>query len=64
MIKNKSTNEIRVLLSNANIDFESTVNQALNDYLPTIFLRCPFTEEIRTEKQCLECGLRIKASQT
>jgi hypothetical protein len=55
MIKHKSTDEIRALLSSANIDFESAVNEALNDYLPKIFLSCPFTDEICLKKQCLEC---------
>jgi len=51
----KSTNEIHALLSKANIDFDSAVNIALNDYIYKIFLSCPFTEEICLKKQCLEC---------
>jgi hypothetical protein len=51
----KSTDEIRELLSNAKLDFESVMNKALNDYLPKIFHSCPFTEEVCTTKQCIEC---------
>lgn len=51
----KTTDEIRTLLINARIDFESVENKALNDYLPKIFQICPFTEDICTTKQCLEC---------
>jgi hypothetical protein len=46
----KTTDEIRTLLSNAKIDFESVENKALNDYLPKIFHNCPFTEELCTTK--------------
>jgi hypothetical protein len=56
MTVHKSTSEIRTLLSNANIDFDSVVNWALNAYLPKIFLSCPFTEEICMKNQCLECN--------
>ena len=55
MTVHKSTSEIRTLLSNANLDFDSVVNWALNDYLPKIFLSCPFTEEICVKNQCIEC---------
>ena len=55
MATQKTTSEIRVLLINANIDFESLENRALNDYLPKIYLSCPFTEELCTTKQCVEC---------
>jgi hypothetical protein len=51
----KTTNEIRALLTNAKLDFDSIVNNALNDYLPRIFHSCPFTEELCTTKQCVEC---------
>jgi hypothetical protein len=51
----KSTNEIRALLKKVDIDFDSAVNIALNDYIQKIFLSCPFTEEICLKKQCLEC---------
>lgn len=51
----KTTDEIRTLLRNAKLDFESVENRALNDYLPKIFHSCPFTEEICTTKQCQEC---------
>jgi hypothetical protein len=53
----KTTDEIRELLSNAELDFDSVQNKALNHYLPKIFLSCPFTEEICTTKQCLECSV-------
>ena len=42
----KTTNEIRVLLINANLDFETVENKALNNYLPKIFHSCPFIEDI------------------
>jgi hypothetical protein len=51
----KTTNEIRELLSNAQLDFESVENKALNNYLPKIFQSCPFTKDICTMKQCMEC---------
>jgi hypothetical protein len=51
----KTTAEIRTLLSNAKLDFETVENKALNEYLPKIFHICPFTEEICTTKQCMEC---------
>ena len=51
----KSTDEIRELISNANLDFDAVQNQALNCYLPKIFHSCPFTEEVCTTKQCMEC---------
>jgi len=51
----KSTDEIRELLSDAKLDFESVMNRALNDYLSKIFISCPFTEEVCTTKQCLDC---------
>ena len=56
----KTTGEIRVLLSNAKLDFESVENKALNDYLPKIFHTCPFTEELCTAKQCLDCEVSIQ----
>jgi hypothetical protein len=55
MKTSKSTSEIQALLKKVNIDFDSTVNFALNDYMHKIFLSCPFTEEICLKKQCLEC---------
>ena len=58
----KTTDEIRVLLSNAKLDFETVENKALNDYLTKIFHRCPFTEEICTTKeQCVECTVFTSA---
>jgi len=53
----KTTDEIRQLLSNAKIDFDSVENKALNAYLPKIFHRCPFTEEVCTTSQCIECAI-------
>ena len=55
MANQKTTGEIQALLSNAELDFDSVVNKALNNYLPKIFQICPFTEDICTTKQCLEC---------
>jgi hypothetical protein len=57
MATQKTTSEIRTLLINADMDFESVENKALNDYLPKIFHSCPFTDEICTAKQCVECGV-------
>ncbi|MGA3290095.1 MAG: hypothetical protein ABSD42_07655 [Candidatus Bathyarchaeia archaeon] len=34
----KTTGEIRALLSNAKLDFESIENKALNEYLPKTFI--------------------------
>lgn len=56
MIK-KTTDEIRVLLSSALLDFEAVQNEALNAYLPKIFHSCPFSEDICTKKQCIECAV-------
>lgn len=53
----KTTNEIRVLLTNAKLDFDSVVNKALNNYLSRIFHSCPFTEEVCTAKQCIDCAM-------
>jgi hypothetical protein len=55
MTLSKSTSEIRALLSKSNIDFESAVNRALNDYITKILPICPFTEEVCQKKQCLDC---------
>jgi hypothetical protein len=51
----KTTDEIRKLLCNAELDFEAVENEALNAYLPKIFHRCPISEDICTRKQCMEC---------
>ncbi|HEX7482323.1 MAG TPA: hypothetical protein VF350_02515 [Candidatus Bathyarchaeia archaeon] len=53
----KTTNEIRILLTNAKLDFDSVVNLALNEYLSRIFHSCPFTEELCIAKQCIECSV-------
>jgi hypothetical protein len=58
----KTTDEIRTLLNNAKLDFESVENKALNDYLPKIFQSCPFTDEICTTKQCIECQVFANAN--
>ena len=57
----KTTDEIRAILSNAELDFESVENKALNDYLPKIFHSCPFTEEVCTGKQCVDCAVFINS---
>jgi len=54
-IRKKSTHEIQVLLEKTNMEFDLVVNEALNNYLPTIFISCPFTEELCTKSQCMEC---------
>ena len=46
----KTTSEIRALLNDAQLDFDSIENKALNEYLPQIFRICPFTEDICTTK--------------
>ena len=51
----KTTDEIRELLIEAKLYFESVKNKALNEYLPKIFQSCPFTNEPCTTKQCYEC---------
>ena len=53
----KTTSEIRTLLKNAQLDFDSIENKALNEYLPKIFHSCPFTEDVCTTRQCLECSV-------
>lgn len=54
--KTLSTNEIRGVLKEANMDFDSVVNKALNNYLPQLFLSCPFTDELCLhKKQCIGC---------
>ena len=55
MATQKTTNEIRRLIENAEIDFETLENKALNDYLPKIFQSCPLTEDVCTSKQCVDC---------
>lgn len=58
----KTTDEIRELLSSAKLDFETVENKALNDYLTKIFQSCPFTDELCTTKQCVECTVFINAN--
>ena len=51
-----NTGEIRDILKKADLDFDSVVNDALNAYLPKIFLSCPFTDELCLhKKQCIGC---------
>jgi hypothetical protein len=51
-----SNQQIRTILKNSKLDYETTVNKALNAYLSQIFLTCPFTNQLcLTEKQCLGC---------
>jgi hypothetical protein len=51
-----STNEIQILLKEANMDFDSVVNKALNNYLSQLFISCPFTDELCLyKKQCIGC---------
>jgi len=54
-VTQKTTDEIRTLLNKAKLDFESVENEALNAYLPRIFHSCPFSEDICTMKQCMDC---------
>jgi hypothetical protein len=54
-IRKKSTQEIQVLLEKTNMEFDLVVNEALNSYLQTIFISCPFTGELCTKSQCMEC---------
>ena len=58
----KSTSEIRVLLANAKLDFDTVVNEALNVYLSRIFQSCPFNEELCTAKQCIDCTVFINSN--
>jgi len=51
----KTTSEIRALIVGASLDFETVQNEALNAYLPKVFLRCPFSGDVCTTKQCIEC---------
>jgi hypothetical protein len=51
----KSTKEIKELLSKAEINFDSAVNAALNAYLPKLLMTRPFTEQICSKKQCNNC---------
>jgi hypothetical protein len=53
----KTTEEIRALVTGAKLNFAVVENQALNNYLPKIFNTCPFTEEVCTGKQCIECAV-------
>jgi hypothetical protein len=56
-VTQKTTDEIRALLSNTKLDFESVENEALNAYLPKIFQICPFSEDVCTKKQCMDCAV-------
>jgi hypothetical protein len=58
----KTTDDIRKLLSSAKLDFDSVQNEALNHYLPKIFHSCPFTDEVCTAKQCFECVVFLNSA--
>jgi hypothetical protein len=64
MATQKTTSEIRALLTNADKDFEEVENKALNDYLPRIFQSCPLTEDVCTTKQCVECEVFKRSAKT
>ncbi len=55
MMVRKTTSEIRALLASASLDFEKVQNEALNAYLPKVFLSCPFSGDVCMTKQCIEC---------
>jgi hypothetical protein len=64
-LRKKTTTEIKVLIEKANMKFDFIVNEALNNYLQKIFISCPFTGEICTKSQCMECETsRSNYSQT
>ena len=51
-----STQQIKEILGDSKMDFETTLNKALNVYLSPIFLTCPFTDHLcLTRKQCFGC---------
>ncbi len=54
-IRKKSTHEIKTIIEKANMKFDQIVNDALNNYLQKIFISCPFTGEMCTKTQCMEC---------
>jgi hypothetical protein len=56
----KTTGEIRMLIKNAKLDFDEVENKALNDYLSKILHSCPFTEDVCTTAQCVECPIYKK----
>jgi hypothetical protein len=60
MQKTRTTQEIKEIIEKANMDFDSTVNIALNEYLPKIVLSCPFTNEPCLKKQCMDCNISKK----
>jgi hypothetical protein len=51
----KTTEEIRQLISNAELDFETVENEALNAYLPRIFQSCPISGDVCKGLQCMTC---------
>jgi len=51
----RTTDEIKALLGNADLNFETVLNQALNAYLPRIFRSCPISEDLCMNKTCPEC---------
>jgi hypothetical protein len=60
LMTQKTTDEIRALLSSAKLDFASVENKALNGYLKKIFPGCPFTNDLCMRPQCLECEVYKK----
>jgi hypothetical protein len=60
--KKISTIEIKTLIEKAKMNFELVVNEALNNYLQKIFISCPFTNEICTKRQCMDCETSKLAS--
>ena len=56
-LNEKTTGEIRTLLSDAKLDFELVENKALNAYLPRIFQTCPVSEDICTNGRCTDCAV-------
>ena len=53
----KTTDEIRRILTDAKLDFNSVMNTALKDYLPKIFYSCPFTGDLCQTRQCVDCSV-------
>jgi len=59
-----STQQIKTILYNSKLDYETIINKALNAYLPQIFLTCPFTNQLcLTKKQCLGCEQAYQAKE-
>jgi|OpeIllAssembly_1097287.scaffolds.fasta_scaffold1041376_1 hypothetical protein len=50
----KTTEEIRTLLGNLKLDFDSIENKLLNDYLQQMFPSCSIAEDICVKDHCTE----------